>query len=269
MVGPVEAFEVLVGGRRIAGWRRPGVGPVVVLVHGLTDCAGCWCRVAAALDPAWDLVAYDLRGHGRSEGVDGAYAPEDNAVDLIGLLGTLHLDQVVLLGHSLGAETSAYVAVARPDLVERLVLVDPPWNEDWQCAAPDRRQEERLAWEKRVVEIKEMTDEDALRAAKDHVPEAEAEPWLEGKRQFDLRALHTLMLPRQPWQSCVARLRCPTLLVTGDPERGALVSPTTSDEIRRLCDHVRVRHFPNAGHSVHRDCFEAFVAAATQFIQAP
>lgn len=96
--------------------------PAVVLVHaGICD-SGMW-------DPQWQTfprlhrtIRLDLRGYGRSE-----LPPEgfSHAADLIELLERLELGPVALIGASFGGLVSLDVAVARPDLVQRLVLAAP------------------------------------------------------------------------------------------------------------------------------------------------
>jgi 3-oxoadipate enol-lactonase len=109
-----------------------GEGPAVALVHeGIGD-SRMW-------DPQWDewsrsfrLLRLDLRGFGRSP-----LPPErfSNARDLIALLEEHGFELTALVGGSLGGRVALEVAVARPDLVSRLVLIAPglpghEWSEE-------------------------------------------------------------------------------------------------------------------------------------------
>ncbi|HET7857163.1 MAG TPA: alpha/beta fold hydrolase [Gaiellaceae bacterium] len=111
---------------------QAGEGPPVVLVHaGICD-SRMW-------DPQWrtfprshTTIRYDLRGFGRSPLLPG---PFSHARDLVGLLDELDLEQTALVGNSQGGQTALEVAVAEPDRVERLVLIDPglpghSWSQD-------------------------------------------------------------------------------------------------------------------------------------------
>jgi 3-oxoadipate enol-lactonase len=98
-----------------------GQGSTVVLVHaGICD-SRMW-------DPQWDAfpaahqtVRYDLRGFGRSPLPPQPYS---HGRDLIALLQQLRIQQATLVGASLGGRVALEVAVAHPQLVDALVLVD-------------------------------------------------------------------------------------------------------------------------------------------------
>ena len=126
----MQAGFVGLDGVRLA-WTRTGRSsrdaPSLLLAHGLTDSADCWERVAAVLDPSYDVVCYDARGHGASDRASD-YSVEANTADLIGLARALGLDRPVLVGHSMG---SVHAALAAAQLeVRALILEDPgAWPE--------------------------------------------------------------------------------------------------------------------------------------------
>jgi pimeloyl-ACP methyl ester carboxylesterase len=103
---------------------RSGSGPHTVLAaHGLTASGMSFRTVARHLPPDWRIVAVDLRGRGGSNGLPGPYGMDRHAADLAAAaehLGT----PLVLLGQSMGAYAALRAAATRPELFERLVLVD-------------------------------------------------------------------------------------------------------------------------------------------------
>jgi pimeloyl-ACP methyl ester carboxylesterase len=97
----------------------------VLAVHGITASAYEWPAVAAALPEGWRLVAPDLRGRGDSRDLRGPSGLVRHASDVCTLAAKLAADgDVVLLGHSMGAYVAVLAARARPELFQRLVLVD-------------------------------------------------------------------------------------------------------------------------------------------------
>lgn len=121
-----ETFAVPVLGGELHGGRwapEAPVGPTVLAVHGVTASHRCWLSLANRA-PALDIVAPDLRGRGRSNGLPGPAGLRQHADDLARLLDHLALDRVVVLGHSMGALASVVFADLHADRVERLVLVD-------------------------------------------------------------------------------------------------------------------------------------------------
>jgi pimeloyl-ACP methyl ester carboxylesterase len=101
-----------------------GDGPAVVLLHGWSDSKEVWRATMRALAPAMHVCAPDLPGHGESP-LDGATGLRQVA-ERIGLLcDALGLDAITLVGHSMGGNVAAELALIRPELVHRLVLVAP------------------------------------------------------------------------------------------------------------------------------------------------
>jgi pimeloyl-ACP methyl ester carboxylesterase len=103
-------------------------GPVsderaLLAVHGITANGRSWDTVAAHL-PERRLIAPDLRGRGRSNRLPGPYGLRTHAADLGDVVDADGGGARTVLGHSMGAFAAVALAAARPDLVERLVLVD-------------------------------------------------------------------------------------------------------------------------------------------------
>jgi pimeloyl-ACP methyl ester carboxylesterase len=102
--------------------------PPFLLVHGWLGSHRTW----AHLTPRWRehrrVLAVDLRGHGASSAPRSGYALPDLAGDLAALLDGEELRGAVVVAHSLGCSVASLLAVARPDLVAGLVLVDPDYG---------------------------------------------------------------------------------------------------------------------------------------------
>lgn len=98
--------------------------PPVVILHGLLGAGRNWMSIARRLTDHWHVVTPDLRNHGVSPWSDTmTYAAM--AADVIALLSALPTGgPCTLVGHSMGGKVAMIVALTRPDLVERLVVVD-------------------------------------------------------------------------------------------------------------------------------------------------
>lgn len=102
---------------------RTGSGPALVLVHGITESRATWQPLLPMLAEEFDVVAVDLRGHGRSPRA-AAYDPVSMATDLAETLDELGVTHPLVVGHSLGGVVAtAFAAIARPRAV---VNVDQP-----------------------------------------------------------------------------------------------------------------------------------------------
>lgn len=99
---------------------RTGSGEPVVLIHeGVVD-SRSWAPVVPALAEEFDVVTYDQRAYGRSDGWHGPYSLVD---DLVGVLDELGIARAALVGASRGGRIALDTALTRPDRVTKLALV--------------------------------------------------------------------------------------------------------------------------------------------------
>lgn len=105
-------------------YRRQGAGPPLLLVHGVPLSLITWRHVLDELSRSFTVIAPDLKGFGRSEKPRGDYTVEAHARTLLALIEALHLDGVTLVASSYGCAPAIHAAVARPDRVARLVLIN-------------------------------------------------------------------------------------------------------------------------------------------------
>ena len=103
-----------------------GSGRNVMFIHGWSCDSHDWSWQLPAFESKYHTVAIDLRGHGSSEVTpSGTYKPDDFVTDIETLIATKYKGQkFVLIGHSMGGQIAARLAVKRPDLVSAVVSVD-------------------------------------------------------------------------------------------------------------------------------------------------
>jgi N-formylmaleamate deformylase len=245
-------------------------GPPLLLIHGLTDNGACWSRVASHFAGQYDIVAVDLRAHGLSDAPPSGYGAPDFARDVIGVMEALDLWMTTIIGHSLGADTATHVALLRPDRVARLVLEDPPWSDDWSTRSEDDRIHLHQQWANGLELSKSRSADELVATARTNSPawvEEELLAWAQSKQEVRFKALDCLLVDRPAWQLTVRGLRCPSLLITGETSRGALVSEAMADEARALSPELEVLHITGAGHCVHRDEFDAYLEGLRGFLE--
>ena len=103
-----------------------GAGPPLVFVHGVATSGDLWAAdlADAALDSR--LIVYNRRGYGRSSSSPGDW--HAHAQDAIQLIEKLDAFPATLIGYSGGAMIALDIVLHRPDLVSRLLLLDPAVN---------------------------------------------------------------------------------------------------------------------------------------------
>ena len=109
-----------------------GDGPAVVLIHGFGLDMRMWDPQAGPLADRFRTIRYDCRGFGASGPLDPG-VPYTHAGDLVALLDHLGVDYAVLVGLSFGGRVALQTALAAPDRVRGLVLLDAvldgvPWD---------------------------------------------------------------------------------------------------------------------------------------------
>lgn len=107
---------------QLAQWE--GEEKAILCIHGITANCRCWDVIADALSPSHGVLAMDLRGRGLSGAPSTGYSMEHHSRDILAVLDDLGLEQVVLMGHSLGAFISLVFGAKYPERVDRIILVD-------------------------------------------------------------------------------------------------------------------------------------------------
>jgi pimeloyl-ACP methyl ester carboxylesterase len=248
-------------------WAPAGAGgPLVVLVHGVMGWWRTWWRVGPALaDRGYRVVAVDQRGHGRSPRIDGRVTIGEMADDLAAVIERFGGRARGLIGHSLGGAVAAELAFTRPGLTERLVLEDPPST----TRAGDAEWLDHVGRELAAARSAPAIEIARERAENPDWLAEDARQDVEGKQLADGAGIvASLGVPngtRVP--EIVTRLTVPTLHLLARTD----ASVYTGDARRTLRDGVpegsRVEVL-DAGHTIHRDRFDAYLELVAAWIAA-
>ena len=255
-------------GRYRVNIRILGQGDPVVLLHGFTDDGSCWEPVATELaSEGWQAVAPDARGHGRTPLPPGEpFTEQRRLADAVASVEHL-VGRAVWVGHSMGALTTLLAAADRPDLVRAAVLIDPPLpGGDWSKL--DEDDPESFETEARSRASKTLTElEEECRQDNPGWSDEDCTSWASSKLALDLN-----LFDRQqswlgrPWREAALALKCPLLVVSGDPQHGTALHPAAVEWLRRSTT-AEVVEIPGAGHSVHRDQPEEFLTLLRSFLR--
>lgn len=105
-------------------------GMPAVLAHCFLGHSGGWAGLVQAMEPPLDALAFDMPGHGRSSPWDDPTGSGDFQADVTAILSRLVDGRagdgpLLLIGHSFGATVALRHALARPESVRALVLIEP------------------------------------------------------------------------------------------------------------------------------------------------
>lgn len=235
--------------------------PVVVFLHGLVvdNLSSFYCPLAVPVARAgYDVVLYDLRGHGRTDRPATGYDSRTAVRDLFALLGALGLGRrpVHLVGNSYGGTLALHAALARPDVVAGLTLLEPPLSGTWVENMVDTLSAAALSLEDSPVPAELLT----LRLRKAANLTAIADDLLNRTTLIDDIAASSTFTPGD-----YAALRCPVLIVCG--EHSELV-PGARELARHAPNVTAIEILPGLGHDVLKESSGALRAAVLAHLDA-
>lgn len=262
--------------------------PPLLLVHGGRDHCRSWDWTAEALREDWHIIAMDHRGHGDSEwNSDGNYRTMDLVYDVAQLIHQLDLAPVTIVAHSWGANVSLRYAGLFPENVRKLVAIEGIFPTTGHEAliknVPFARRVREYIIEKRkaagLVPRRYPSLADAyarMKAANPYLTDVQARHLtLHGINRnedgtFSWKFDPHLHVDAAPYdiapefvQQLWGAITCPTLLLNGAD------SWVDNPEADGRIDHfknAKVIEFENAGHWLHHDQFEKFIATLKDFL---
>lgn len=255
------------GGIEIFYTRTGGDKPSVVLAHGITDFGLCWHQLASDLEEDFDLIMYDAYGHGKSSRVD----PDkrfDLLEDLHDLIEALKLEKPGVVGHSMGAGTAAGFAAKYPDMLSALALEDPPWIEE--SAGLKFNEKAMKDWKKNILEAQKKTAKELAKEKKKESPnweEAILGEWAQSKLEFDPGFFDLYPVKIKNWRDLAKAIKVPTLIITGDNELGAIVTPELGVEAVEIMEKGEFGHISLAGHCVRYEQYQPYLTMLKLFLK--
>jgi esterase len=258
---------------RYLDWGTKGQRPILFL-HGGALTAHTWDLCCLALRDDYHCMALDQRGHGDSDWApDADYSLSAQREDVKGFTEAIGLDQFVLVGMSMGAINGLAYAIAYPETLSALVLID---------AGPDvrRRGSSRIrdfvnggakpesldAIIERALAFNPRRDPKVLRRSLMHNLRRQEDGnwvWKYDRRRFQqMGEAHAA--ERQGLADGLTRVTCPTLVV-----RGAESDVFHEEDGERLAQRLPDGRFitiPRAGHTVQGDNPKDLAAALHDFL---
>jgi len=242
-------------------------GKPIVVLHGLLGSGRNWATIAKRLGESHKVLTLDLRNHGSSPWADET-SYELMAGDVAHFIEASGLGPVTLIGHSMGGKTAMRLALDRPSLVDRLVVVDiAPINYEHSFGSyVDAMQ---------AIDVEGLPsrgDVDALLAKV--VPEAAVRAFLLQNlvRQdqgfawrANLRGLAEAMPALMTFPSSeIDQFTGPSIILAG--MNSDYVQVTHQSEIKRLFPTSETRYVADAGHWLHAEQPTVFLAHLKDFL---
>jgi 3-oxoadipate enol-lactonase len=245
---------------------RAGSGPALLLLHGIGSNSRSFRHQLAELADAFDVVAWDAPGYGRSDDPPPGAGLEYFADCAVGLLDDLHIDQAHVLGVSMGGVVAQLVYHRHPARVRALILVD---TNPGGGALPEPMRSERV--QQRLENLARLGPRGMAEQRAPNLVRAGAPPAL-------VAELTEIMAEVRPAGYCaaaialgatdltarLAEIRVPTLVVHGAQD--AVVPLETGRQLAAAIPNAQLVVIPNAGHASNQEQPAAFNRAVRQFL---
>ena len=286
MIGPVSRTFISQRLRlHYLDWGNPEKPPLL-LVHGGRDHAHNWDWTARALRDDWHVIALDHRGHGDSEWVsDGNYSAADMVYDVAQLVHQLDLAPVTIVAHSMGGNVCLRYAGIFPEMVRKLVAIEglgpSPAMIAKMAAKPYATRVREWIEKKRSSSARTPRKYPTIEDALARMIEENTYLTAEQARHLTIHGVnrnedgtfswkfdpHLNNWPietgydelKSVWEAIVA----PTLLLYG---ANSWASNPAADGRLEYFATAEVIEFENAGHWLHHDQFERFIATLRDFL---
>lgn len=241
-----------------------GEGPLIVMIHGFPDYWYTWRAQMEALADSYRVVAIDQRGYNLSDKPSGVenYAMPLLAGDVAAVIAHLGEERAIVCGHDWGGAVAWTLAMARPELVERLIILNLPHPAALaRELANNPRQRENSAYARRFQQPgahRSLTAEKLAEWVTD--PEAR-KLYTAAFERSDFEGMlnyYKANYPREPYEepkTAPPPVRAPVLMIHGLDDE-ALLAPALDRTWEFLEKDLTLVTVPGAGHFVQQDAAE-------------
>jgi pimeloyl-ACP methyl ester carboxylesterase len=245
--------------------------PPMVCVHGGAAHAHWFDFVAPGLTPDHHVFAPDLRGHGDSAWADPqTYLFETHAEDLHALLEKLDLNDVVLIGHSMGGMISLLHTATHPGRIGRLVIVDSimlmPMDRVTKMrefsARPGKSygtQDELVARYRLEPAESQLAAPEVIHRMAVHSGRKDGEGRWQHKADRRVYANFQQIAGVPLWE----KIKVPALVITG--ERSTRFTPEVMANIQARAPQVQMKKVPASDHHIMLENPQGFVDVVQEF----
>jgi 3-oxoadipate enol-lactonase len=240
-------------------------GAWVVLAHALGVDHQLWDSIAQRLATRYRVLRYDARGHGKTSAPHGAYTLFQMADDVAGLLDALSVEQAHFVGLSMGGMVGQVLGVRHAQRLRSLTLCDTV------CHTPVSA---HAMWDERIGQVEAHGMSGIVEPTMQRwltTPFREAHPDTVERIRELLRATppHGYVgactaIKALDTRTSLARIACPTLVMTGEHDTGAPVE--VAREIAAHIPDARLKVIARAAHLSPIEQEEAFLTDLDEFL---
>jgi pimeloyl-ACP methyl ester carboxylesterase len=262
-------------------FEEEGEGLPVFFVHGLAESSLVWKYAIAELKKNFRCIRIDLPGHGNSWEQRGSFTMSFYSDVVLACLDALSISEVVLAGHSMGAQISLITALRAPARVQKLVLASPAgfetftaeekeglikWTEQ-AYSQPSPVSQLQFYFRQQLRRHLEQAEELIAHQSRQHAPDR-FDRW----RETLIKSVTGML--REPVSAFLPEISTPTLVLYGAhdnliPNRYLHPQLTTEQVAHQgtaLLPHADFKMIPDCGHYLPFEQPEVFAKEVKRFL---
>jgi pimeloyl-ACP methyl ester carboxylesterase len=235
-----------------------GTGPAILLTHGFAATGRIWSRQIEMLTRDFTVIAWDLRGHGRTDSPaeSQAYSEAETVADMASILDVHGVSRAIIGGHSLGGYLSLAFHATQPERVSALLLCG---------AGPGYRNDaSRQTWNATANRLADEIERGGLERLRDGSPELDPS---DHKSVTGLVNAARGMLTQRDSRviESLPTIAVPAFIAAGSNDKSYLGA---TEYLEAKIPHAQRTVFDGAGHAANYELPDQFNAALGQFLAA-
>jgi 2-succinyl-6-hydroxy-2,4-cyclohexadiene-1-carboxylate synthase len=252
-----------------------GEGRCLVLIHGFSDNLTMWYNQVPEFSKQYQVLIYDVRGHGQTETPEGQFSMDLFADDLQALLEVLNIEKACVLGYSMGGRIGLEFAFKYPDRITGLVFANSG------IMGPDLQitEEQMKEMMERREEMMELFKTGDIETIADAMAERSLSPGLKDKKPGVFQKYKEVKLANDPKHYLsimegmmaamatppdLSQLKCPALIIAG--EHDGFMSLDVVKSMEKAIKDATSTIFPT-GHASAVEDPEGFNRAVFDFMK--
>lgn len=249
-------------------------GPVILCLHGRWGRAETWYDFIRHYGTRYRIIAPDQRGHGLSGKPVSDYTAEEMAADIIELLDYLHIDSIILVGHSMGGRIAGHLAAMYPRYIKAAAILDKsatsanilnhippaqlpttdPMTKDWPL--PFSTRSEAMEYIRQAVE----TDQSYEYFMNSLVETAEGYKML-----FSSQAMAANIRHDDSWYHLLPKIKCPVLLIRA--KGGEAIPDADFSKMQSMLQNCLAYEMSHPDHAVYLADKDEFYRYFDKFLE--
>jgi pimeloyl-ACP methyl ester carboxylesterase len=224
----------------------PNNGTPLLMLHGNMSRWQALSPLIPECNKNTHVYALDLRGHGKSTHVHGAYTLQDHLQDVLSFVNEKVKEPVIILGISLGGMIGLLAAAHYPEIIKGLIVFDSPLSKETLFPIVKSQQEmgDRVIQYLKNRQIEQLYQEinddftcESFLACDPGILETTFHNYETMIKGYELDALFPL-------------IQCPLLIMRGEAALGSMVTDKDVEQAIKLAPHIKHNKIDGVGHSL-------------------